>query len=260
MPSADWKSPELIAWLFNESPVKDEVVINDRWGKDTRHKHGGYYTTEYTAGLEGNNHPWEESRGMGFSYGYNRAERLEHYRTERELILMLVDLVSRGGNLLLDIGPTADGRIPVIMEERLLQMGRWLKRNGEAIYDTQPWARTRQWSEGEQPKLQTGEFMTRYEVTDYIERKKPGQAVIETFFTRKGGDVYAIVPGWPGAKLTLRGVNAPAGMRVTILGRAESLKWTAVREDVVVEMPPASGAAADSQYAWVLKLPGLTAR
>ncbi|HEX8985378.1 MAG TPA: alpha-L-fucosidase, partial [Bryobacteraceae bacterium] len=51
MTSAEWKSPELLAWLFNESPVRGEVVINDRWGKDTRHKHGGYYTTEYTAGM-----------------------------------------------------------------------------------------------------------------------------------------------------------------------------------------------------------------
>ena len=42
MPCADWKSPELLAWLFNDSPVKDEVVVNDRWGKETRHKHGGY--------------------------------------------------------------------------------------------------------------------------------------------------------------------------------------------------------------------------
>ncbi|HZU26653.1 MAG TPA: alpha-L-fucosidase, partial [Bryobacteraceae bacterium] len=67
MDSADWRSPELLAWLFNESPSKDEVVINDRWGKDTRHKHGGYYTTEYTAGMQSGGHPWEESRGMGYS-------------------------------------------------------------------------------------------------------------------------------------------------------------------------------------------------
>jgi hypothetical protein len=53
MNSADWRSPELLAWLFNDSPVKDKVVVNDRWGKDTRHKHGGYWTTEYTAGMSG---------------------------------------------------------------------------------------------------------------------------------------------------------------------------------------------------------------
>ena len=136
MPSSDWKSEELLAWLFNESPCKDEVVVNDRWGKECRHHHGGYYTTEYGAGLKDDAHPWEESRGMGFSYGYNRAESIDDYQTPRELILMLCDLVSRGGNLLLDIGPTADGRIPVIMQERLIQMGDWLKVNGEAIYGT----------------------------------------------------------------------------------------------------------------------------
>ena len=134
--SAEWRSPELLAWLFNESPVRDEVVIDDRWGKDTRHKHGGYYTTEYTSGMQQAAHPWEESRGMGYSYGYNRMETLADYHTDRELLMMLLDIVSRGGNLLLDIGPTADGRIPVVMEERLIQIGDFLRPNGEAIYGT----------------------------------------------------------------------------------------------------------------------------
>ena len=52
-------------------------MIDDRWGKDTRHKHGGYYTTEYTGGMQQAAHPWEESRGMGYSYGYNRMETLD---------------------------------------------------------------------------------------------------------------------------------------------------------------------------------------
>lgn len=254
MPPEDWKSAELLAWLFNEAPGREEVVINDRWGKGARHKLGGYYTTEYTAGLDTAGHPWEESRGMGFSYGYNRAENINHYRSDRELLLMLIDLVSRGGNLLLDIGPTADGRIPVIMQERLLQMGLWLKTNGDAIYGTKSWKRTRQWSEGAQPKLETGEFMTRYEVTDFIERKKPGQAIIEAFFTAKGNDLYAIVPRWPGAQFTLKDVAAPS--QVTLLGHEGALKFHTKGEDVVVEMPPPPGDIAHAQHAYVLKLAG----
>jgi alpha-L-fucosidase len=261
MPSADWRSPELLAWLFNESPVRDEVVINDRWGKETRHHHGGYWTTEYTAGLQDASRPWEESRGMAHSYGYNRAERIGDYRTERELILMLVDLVSRGGNFLLDIGPTADGRIPVVMEERLLQIGKWLGANGEAIYGTRPWIRTRQWSEGEQPKLNTGEFMTRYEITDYTDRKKPGQAVIEAFFTAKGDDVYAIIPGWPGRRFTLRNASAGPSFQVTRLGADSTpLKWTQAKDGIQIEMPEASADAAKAQYAHTLRLRGLKVR
>ena len=68
--------------------------------------------------------------------------------------MILVDTVSRGGNLLLDIGPGADGTIPVIMEERLTQIGDWLKINGDAIYGTKPWKATQQWSAGEVPKVE----------------------------------------------------------------------------------------------------------
>ncbi len=110
--SAEWHSPELLAWLFNESPVKDEVVIDDRWGSDTRHKHGGYWTTEYTAGMSGIDHPWEESRGMGVSYGYNRAERLEDYHTGRELVIILVDTSAAAATCcsISDRRPTAPSR------------------------------------------------------------------------------------------------------------------------------------------------------
>ena len=136
-PSATWRSTEFLAWLFNESPVKDEVVINDRWGKECRGHHGGFYTSEYgghTGVAMGPTHPWEEDRGMGASFGYNRNETIDDYHSAKELIRLLVDTASLGGNLLLDIGPTADGRIPVIMQERLIQIGEWLIPNGESIY------------------------------------------------------------------------------------------------------------------------------
>ncbi len=141
MPSKPWRSEELLAWLFNESPVREEVVVNDRWGKDCRGKHGGYWTSEYgghTKATMGPRHIWEENRGMGSSYGYNRNESIFEYRSARELIELLVTTVEAGGNLLLCVGPTADGRIPVIMQERLLQIGAWLKANGEAIYGAKP--------------------------------------------------------------------------------------------------------------------------
>ena len=126
----DWKSTEILSWLYNESPVAKEIVVNDRWGKSTRSKNPStYYTSEYGSGMD-KSVVWEENRGMGQSYGYNRMEKLADYKTSNELILMRIDIVSRGGNLLLDIGPAADGTIPVIMEERLTDIGKWLEING----------------------------------------------------------------------------------------------------------------------------------
>ncbi|MBN1125055.1 MAG: alpha-L-fucosidase [Sedimentisphaerales bacterium] len=128
-----WKSEELCAWLFNDSPVADYVAVNDRWGK-CRGQHGSFYESEYGGGTGWRDHPWQEDRGIGHSYGYNRNETVDDYDSRQELIRMLSRVAGNGGNFLLDVGPTADGRIPVIMQERLVQIGQWLKINGEAIY------------------------------------------------------------------------------------------------------------------------------
>lgn len=236
--SAEWRSPELLAWLFNDSPVKDSVVVNDRWGKDTRHQHGGYWTTEYTAGMSGADHPWEENRGMGFSYGYNRAEQLPDYRTGRQLVLMLVDIVSRGGNLLLDIGPTADGRIPVIMQQRLHEIGDWLRVNGDAIYATRPWKRSRQWTAGEQPQVNYNQqFKAPYDVSTLTETPPPGKAAIEAFFTAKGSDVYAILPRWPGRQFTLKQFDASHLRSISLLGFDAPLRWNAHGDSLSIALP-----------------------
>jgi alpha-L-fucosidase len=252
LPSSEWHSAELLAWLFNDSPVKDDVVINDRWGSDTRHKHGGYWTTEYTPGMSGLDHPWEESRGMGFSYGYNRAERLEDYHTGRELVIMLVDIVSRGGNLLLDIGPSADGTIPVVMQDRLHEMGAWLKVNGEAIYGTRQWKTSRQWSEGELPKVEyNSEFQTAYDVSKLAGAPEPGKAAIDAFFTAKGSDLFAILPRWPGRSFLLKDVSGVKA--VTLLGSTAAVKFKAVSSGVSIELPELTDELM-RQPAWVLKV------
>jgi alpha-L-fucosidase len=257
MPSADWRSEELLAWLFNESAVKDEVVVNDRWGKETRHRHGGYWTTEYTAGLQDGSHPWEESRGMAYSYGLSRAERAEDYKSARELILVLVDLVSRGGNLLLDIGPAADGTIPPIMEERLLEMGDWLRINGEAIYGTRFAGRSCQWTEGEQPKQEYGEYRVKYELLDQVGQvSRDGRAVKQVFFTQKPDALYAITAGWPGRQLTLRDVTLPAHGRVTMLGVPGDLAVQVTGPDLVITLPDFGPEEAPGRYAYTLKLAG----
>jgi alpha-L-fucosidase len=255
--SKDWRSEELLAWLFNESPCKDYVVVNDRWGKDCRHKHGGYWTTEYAAGLQDDSHPWEESRGMAYSYGLNRAERCDDYKTSREFILVLVDLVSRGGNLLLDIGPAADGTIPPLMEQRLLDMGAWLKVNGEAIYGTRFAGRSCQWTDGTRPKQEYGEFMVKYNLMDQVgQSPKNGLAVKQVFFTKKPEALYAITAGWPGKELVLKNVRVPQDATVTMLGVPGALKHSVQGNTLTITTPEFGLDGAPCHDAYAFKITG----
>jgi alpha-L-fucosidase len=225
-----WKSPNFLAWLYNESPVRDKVVVNDRWGSGVRFKHGGIYTPEYQPDLDFEDHPWEESRGMGYSYGYNRAEDAQDYNSAQSLVLHLIDKVSRGGNFLLDIGPDAHGKIPPIMQDRLMEMGKWLDVNGEAIYNTRRWRTTCQWSAGNKdykPRTEEGKIGGDALLKQTID-PDPGFAVKEVFYTwnPQTKDLYAILPKYPdNGKIVLKGLSLPTGTTVNMLGFKEKLKW-----------------------------------
>jgi alpha-L-fucosidase len=257
--SKDWNSPELLQWLLNESTVADEVVINDRWGKDCRHKHGGYYTTEYTSGMQQSNHPWEESRGIGFSYGYNRNERLQDYHSGRELLMMLIDTVCRGGNLLLDIGPTADGRVPVIMQERLRQIGSWLQANGDAIYGTRACKTQRQFSSGTIPKLEEKEFMSEYNITNLVDQPPAGYARVDAFFTSKGNTVFAILPHWPVAPLQIQGWAVTERTKISLLESGETVQWERANNGFEVRLKREQQDPLKAHEAYVLKIEDIQA-
>ncbi len=154
-PDTVWRSTEILAELYNKVPNYLDFLVNDRWGKGLRGLCGDVSTTEYgrLAGgrkrLRARARPFEEVRGMGRSFGWNRLERLEDYLEGDALVRLFVDVVSRGGNLLLNVGPRADGMIPLLQKERLLALGNWLRKNGEAVYGAErgplgpfPWGRT----------------------------------------------------------------------------------------------------------------------
>jgi len=100
--------------------------------------HFDFKTPEYASYDQVVKIKWEATRGIGYSFGYNRNEGDNHYLSVQELIRSFVDIVSKNGNLLLNVGPTADGIIPEMQRERLLGLGNWLRVNGEAIYGTRP--------------------------------------------------------------------------------------------------------------------------
>lgn len=252
--SEEWRSRDLLTWLFNDSPVANEVVINDRWGKDTRHEHGGYYTTEYTAGMQGAKHPWEESRGIGFSYPYNRMETFDDYHTGRELILMLIDLVSRGGNFLLAIGPAADGRIPDIMQERLVEIGNWLKLHGEAIYGTHPLPYSRQWGAGTVPVIEQKVFGVPYNITQMVDSPPPGYARVDAFFTARDESIYALLPRRPKGTVVLDGLIATAATKVTLLESGDILSFRMRGSRLEIDVPNGLQLRMPYRDAYVIKL------
>ena len=223
-PAETWKSQEFLAWLYNESPVKDKVVTYDRWGRGVRFKHGGVFTPEYQPDVNFSDHYWEESRGMGYSYGYNRNEDSWDYNTAETLIGMLVDKVSGGGNFLLDIGPDGDGKIPPIMEERLLQIGAWMDVNHEAIYNTIRWRI---------PRQDTSVYFT---------------------YNPKENNLYLLLPHWPGGSFTIKDLPIPAGTRVELLETHQSLDWTQEGNDLLIKLPEFNPAAIKGQYYYVVKL------
>ena len=244
-PDGEWsntykelRSEEYLAWLFNESKVKDTVVVNDRWGKSpdrrqsSRGVHGGHYTTEYgfetgeiSDGKKGRAsaiHPWEECRGFGRSFGYNRFERASDYMSEPECIALLVRVVSAGGNLLLNIGPDRHGLIPPIMEDRLLAMGRWLEVNGEAIYGT------------------TGVS---------AQGRENGEGI---FLTRKQDAIYAIAMGW---RETPFAVSCGKGVKnVSLLGSGAKVEWRAEGDDLLITPPSLPYSALPCAHAFVYRI------
>ena len=164
--------------------------------------HSDFTTPEYTAypGIQAK--PWEMTRGMGNSFGYNRNETGADYAPIETLLEELVDATSKNGNLLLNVGPRGDdNRIPPEQASRLAAFGGWLADNGDAIYGTRPWTRA---------ETRTG-------------------AGEEVRFTMSGGAVNVIVLGQPtGSTLTLKGVQLQGaatlksdGSRVSLDARAD---------------------------------------
>ncbi len=127
-----WHSAELIQWYYHL--LGKEAIVNNRWGSGLDI---GFLTPEYSAGLKQTDRPWVEVRGIGRSFGLNRNENLAAYGTSAELIHRFVQTVANGGGMIINVGPKADGQIPLIQQERLIDLGQWLKINGEAIYGAQ---------------------------------------------------------------------------------------------------------------------------
>jgi alpha-L-fucosidase len=200
---------QLFADYYNRIP---DGVVNNRFqlGAGAGGEHHDFVTPEYAVMERIWDGKWEATRGIGGSFGYNRAEPEEYLMTADAIIHLLVDVVSKNGNLLLNVGPTADGVIPWAQASRLLAVGWWLRTNGAAIYGTRPWVR----AEG---------------------RTAGG---LDVRFTCTDSSVYAIVLGAPSStEVVVEHLQLQPGTVVQLLGETQPLPCRQSAEHTVVTLP-----------------------
>lgn len=279
--TAWWKAPEFVAWLYNEAPNRDTVVINDRWGSDNppigSGKHfGGYFSGKdrQSASSQMLGHKWESAftidshncemtlrrchpprctpsrlapspralphTGVGWlAGGYARNSPLSMYLTIEQVLFNVVSTVAFGGNVLINIGPTADGRIPTIFQERLAQLGRWLGVNGGGIYNSTKWRVT----------------------NDTGASAVDGTGVFYTASKADPSHVYAFSLTYPGVgnAIELSQPVPSANTTVELLGCNASISWRPNAQHGGMELivPAMSQAALPRQLPWVFRLTGI---
>lgn len=242
-PDTYWNSTSFLAWLYNDSPVRSTVVVNDRWGKGVRCKHGDFFNCDdqFNPGVL-QPHKWENCLPVDKgSWGYRRNADLSDYRSIGELLDILASTVSCNGNLLINVGPTKDGIIVPAFEERLTQLGEWLAVNGEAVYGSKPW------------------------------KHQNDTATPHVWYTAKADVVYVYVMRWPkNEQLYLESLELSPQSRVTMLGlpTEQTFAWAsaqsledvgqlrAARKGTTVKFPTLTPDKLPTPWAWVLKVEG----
>jgi alpha-L-fucosidase len=210
----------LIAHLYNTSAARHggqpQVVYTCK-----QDSHGMWVQDVERGVLKGiSQYPWQTDTSIG-DWFYNRTWK---YRSANWVIDMLVDVVSKNGNLLINIVQRPDGTLDPEVEQLLGQMADWIATNGEGIYGTRPWTVF-----GEGPvRAEGGAFKENAEFTAEDVR-----------FTTKGDTLYAFVLGWPKDSITIRALGTAAGhvTGVRLLGHGGALQWNQEAAGLTISLP-----------------------
>ena len=240
-PAFESYHPKLAAYYYNKGlEWGKEVVLQD---KNFRHDYFPQGTFVHDlergkmAGIK--KYPWQTDTSIGKnSWGYV-TDWLS--KDANSLIDDLIDIVSKNGCMLLNVGPKADGTIPQDQQDILQEMGEWLSVNGEAIYETRCYKVF-----GEGPTEVSEGYMS--------EKKKDKAFTAEDIrFTTKNNTLYAFILKWPeGDKVVIRTLNKEAEnlQAVKMLGSEESLQWTQESDGLHVQLPKDK----PGELAWTLAI------
>lgn len=197
--------------------LQPDCLVNNRSGVP-----GDYGTPEQEIPATVLSEPWETCMTMNKHWGYNKHDN--DWKTSALLTRNLIDIVSKGGNYLLNVGPTAEGIIPTPAVERLNEVGQWLKVNGEAIYGAGP--------------TPFGDELGTYSAT---EKDKDGKAVFlpggKWRFTTKPGRLFAVVYEWPTGSLELPEMKSKVKKAYLLANPAISLPIKTENGRVAITLP-----------------------
>jgi alpha-L-fucosidase len=215
------------AYYYNESLKRGPVgIITFKWVD--MQKDSGVLDIERGQLDQSRDRVWQTDTSVSNkSWGY-----IEHdtFKTPEFIIHQLADIVSKNGNLLLNIGPRSDGTIPDEVQQVLREVGGWLKVNGDAIYGTRPWTLY-------------GEGPTKVAAGSFQDTKTQDYTAEDFRFTTKGDNMYAIELAWPSGQeavihsLTGEALKGRKIQAVTLLGSAASLTYKQQPDGLHIELP-----------------------
>jgi alpha-L-fucosidase len=216
------------AYYYNESQKRGPVGIISYKYVDMQ-KHSGLLDIERGQLATIRPEYWQTDTSVGNkSWGYIKDDT---FKTPLFIIDQLVDVVSKNGNLLMNIGPRSDGTIPDEVQQVLRSVGQWLKVNGDAIYGTRPW------------KVY-GEGPTRVAAGPFHDTETETYTPEDFRFTTKGNDLFAIEFGWPDSGQIVIHTLSPTGLSgqqirtVTMLGSDISPVYQQFADGLHIKLPP----------------------